>query len=271
MNSGGTLSAYAALVEGVLAFHTPYLVSLALAYARIAPVWLLVPFLGDKMFGGLLVRNAVIMLVLAGMWPVLDFAPAVALEGPGGFWPFAGLALREAVIGSVLGCVLALPLWICSGVGELIDNQRGATISDVFDPSNGIEASAMAAFLSLFSSAAFLANDGMRVVLEALRDSYQSIGVGAGFDIDWLACGRLLDRLVREALQLSGPVIAAMFITEALLGVLSRFAQQLNPFSLAFAVKSLVAFIVFYVYFGAEIGRWLVALPAVSLPLVPTR
>ncbi len=269
MSEGGTLSASLPFVEGILALHAPYLQSLALAYARFAPVFLLLPFFSDRLFGGLLVRNAVMLLVVAGMCPALALTPAVALGDTVALWPLAGLALREAMVGAALGTVLALPFWICAGIGELIDNQRGATISDVFDPSNGVEASTMAVFLSVFSSAAFLANDGMHVVLEALRDSYASIGAGEHFEIHWLACARLLDRLARESLQLSGPVISAMFITETLLGVLSRFAQQLNPFSLAFAVKSLVAFIVFYVYFGVEIGRWLRALAPVTLPLGP--
>jgi type III secretion protein SpaR/YscT/HrcT len=265
MNAGGALSSYLPFIEGVLGLHVPFLTQLALAYARIAPVWLLLPFFSDRIFGGLLVRNAIIFLVLAGLWPVLEFAPDSAGTGDG--WSLAGLACREAIIGTALGIVLSLPFWICSAVGELIDNQRGATISDVFDPSNGVEASSMAVFLNVFSSAAFLANDGILRVLDALRQSYRSIAAGTGFTIDWQACLQLLESLTRSALQLSGPVIAALFITEVLLGVLSRFAAQLNPFALSFAIKSLVAFSVFHVYFGTEMGRWLTTFVPATLPL----
>lgn len=262
-----SLSSQLPFIEGILELHAPFLTSLALAYARVAPVWLLLPFFSDRMFGGLLVRNAIIFLLLAGLWPVLDLMPDPGDIAAG--WTVAALICREAIVGTALGVVLSLPFWICSAVGEQIDNQRGATISDVFDPSNGIETSSMAAFLSVFSSAAFLANDGMPRVLDALRESYRNIPVAAGFTIDWLACVNLLDSLMRSALQLSGPVIAALFLTEVLLGALSRFATQLNPFSLAFAVKSLVAFVVFYVYFGTEMGRWLTAYVPATLPLTP--
>jgi type III secretion protein T len=68
-------------------------------------------------------------------------------------------------------------------------------------------------------------------------------------------------------LQLSGPVIAALFLTEMLIGVLSRFAAQLNPFSLTFAIKSIVAFAVFHLYFGVEMGRWLTGFVPMKLPL----
>jgi type III secretion protein SpaR/YscT/HrcT len=265
MNAGATLSSHLPFIEGILGLHAPFLTSLALAYARVAPVWLLLPFFSDRIFGGLVVRNAIIFLMLAGLWPALDLVPEPGSVGSG--WTLAVLACQEAIVGTALGIVLSLPFWICSAVGELIDNQRGATISDVFDPSNGVEASAMAAFLSVFSSAAFLANDGILQVLDALRQSYRSIAVGAAFTVDWQACVHLLGSLMRSALQLSGPVIAALFLTEVLLGVLSRFATQLNPFSLAFAVKSLVAFAVFYVYFGTEMGRWLTAFVPAMLPL----
>jgi type III secretion protein SpaR/YscT/HrcT len=271
MNAHGvlssSLSAHLPFVEGILGLHVPFLTRLALAYARVAPVWLLLPFFSERIFGGLVIRNAIIFLMLAGLWPALDFVPDSGGIADG--WTLAALACREAIIGTALGIVLSLPFWICSAVGELIDNQRGATISDVFDPSNGVEASSMAAFLSVFSSAAFLANDGILTVLDALRESYRSIAVGAGFTIDWQACVNLLGSLMRSALQLSGPVVAALFLTEVLLGVLSRFATQLNPFSLAFAVKSLVAFAVFHVYFGVEMGRWLAAFAPAMLPLTP--
>ena len=254
-------------IEGVLQLQGPFLGSLALAYARVAPVWMLLPFFSDRIFGGLVVRNAIIFLMLAGLWPALDLVPDSGSVAQG--WELAALVCREAIIGTALGTVLSLPFWVCAAVGELIDNQRGATISDVFDPSNGVEASSMAAFLSVFSSAAFLANDGMLTVLDALRQSYRTVSVGAGFAVEWQACASLLGSLMRSALQLSGPVVAALFLTEVLLGVLSRFATQLNPFSLAFAVKSLVAFVVFYVYFGTEMGRWLTAFGPAPLPLEP--
>lgn len=265
MSSGDVLSAHGPFIEGILSLHAPYLTSLALGYARVAPVWLLLPFFSDRIFGGLVVRNAMIFLVLAGLWPALDLVPASGSVDTG--WEMAALVCREAIVGTALGLVLSLPFWVCSAVGELIDNQRGATISDVFDPSNGVEASSMAAFLSVFSSAVFLANDGILKVLDALRQSYRSIAVGAGLVVDWQACVELLGFVMRSALQLSGPVIAALFLTEMLIGVLSRFAAQLNPFSLTFAIKSMVAFAVFHVYFGVEVGRWLKGFVPMNLPL----
>jgi type III secretion protein SpaR/YscT/HrcT len=265
MHNGDVLSAHWPFIEGLLSLHAPYLTSLALGYARVAPVWLLLPFFSDRIFGGLVVRNAVIFLVLAALWPALDLASAPGNVGTG--WAIAALACREAIVGTALGLILSLPFWVCSAVGELIDNQRGATISDVFDPSNGVESSSMAAFLSVFSSAAFLANDGILKVLDALRQSYRSIAVGAGLAVDAQACVELLGFVMRSALQLSGPVIAALFLTEMLIGVLSRFAAQLNPFSLTFAIKSIVAFAVFHLYFGVEMGRWLTGFVPMKLPL----
>lgn len=46
-----------------------------------------------------------------------------------------------------------------------------------------------------------------------------------------------------------------MFLVEILLGTLSRFAQQLNPFSISLAVKSLIAFIALFLYLMPTITR----------------
>jgi type III secretion protein T len=48
--------------------------------------------------------------------------------------------------------------------------------------------------------------------------------------------------LLAHALRMAAPVLLALFLLEVFLGVLSRFAQQMNAFAVALALKSLVAF-----------------------------
>ncbi len=79
----------------------------------------------------------------------------------------AGGALTEAAAGGGRGGARALPFWVATAVGELIDNQRGATISDSIDPATGVEASALAPFVSLFYAAAFLQQGGMLTIVGA--------------------------------------------------------------------------------------------------------
>ncbi|EFE6908036.1 type III secretion system protein [Escherichia albertii] len=48
----------------------------------------------------------------------------------------------------------------------------------------------------------------------------------------------------------ASPVIAVMLGGEAVLGLLSRYASQLNAFAISLTIKSALAFFILIVYFG---------------------
>lgn len=239
---------------GLALWHgfAPHIQAVIFAYARIAPACMLLPLFSEGMLAGPMVRQSLIVLIAVIFAPSVEFSAVEAFSSIGhAVWAIP----IEGLIGAAIGTVLALPFWICIGIGELIDNQRGATISDVFDPAHGVEVSTFSAFISMYGTAVFLANDGMRVVVETLRASYVDLSYLHFKQIDWLACARLLDTVSRDALRLSAPVVGAMFVTEIVLGVLSCFATQMGAFSLAFSIKSFIAFAVFYLYFGPSFAR----------------
>jgi type III secretion protein T len=54
-----------------------------------------------------------------------------------------------------------------------------------------------------------------------------------------------------KILAISAPVVATLLLSEALLGLLARFAPQMNAFSVSLTVKSAVALLVLLLYFGS--------------------
>lgn len=58
-----------------------------------------------------------------------------------------------------------------------------------------------------------------------------------------------LGRLVAAALALASPLICVFLLMEILLGILSRYAPQMNAFSLALTIKSLLAFLMLLIAF----------------------
>ena len=69
----------------------------------------------------------------------------------------------------------------------------------------------------------------------------------------------LLDGLVGHAIAISAPVVAALFLSEMVLGLLSRFAPQVNAFALSLTIKSVIAFAILLIYFSATLPEALVA------------
>lgn len=217
-----------------------------LGFARLAPIFFMLPFLNSGVLKGP-PRQAVIVLVALGFWVYVG-EPLPALDG----LAFFGLLIREVAIGTLLGCLLCWPFWVLHAMGNLIDNQRGAMLSSTVDPANGSDTSELANFLQLFAAAVYLEGGGMLLMLETVGHSYQVCAPGnCEFQLQPIL--NLLDALVSKTLVISSPVVATLLISEALLGLLSRYAPQMNAFSMSLTVKSLVAIIVLMLYFGVHL------------------
>lgn len=239
------LTFYVSLYSG---FQTG-LMKLALAWVRIAPLFFFLPFLSSKLLNSGIIKNCVAVFLALGMWP---FFSARELN-----WEETNLGeiiLYELAIGLVLAFILSLPFLIANIIGELIDNQRGATISDTIDPANGVESSEMSVLVSHIVVMIFLAQGGMYQLAQTLAESYRLLPFAAGFThFNSLPLGLWLNQLVVQGIVLAAPILVTLFITEVALGLYSRFCPQLNAFSLSLAIKSAVAFMVFLLYFQNEV------------------
>ncbi|MGN8273842.1 type III secretion system export apparatus subunit SctT [Pseudomonas sp. SMV71] len=218
-----------------------------LGVARLAPIFFMLPFLNSSVLTGV-ARQAVMVLVALGFWAYVD-GPSLAVDSVG----LLGLIVREASIGVVLGVLLCWPFWVLHAMGNLIDNQRGAMLSSTVDPANGVDTSELANFLQLFAAAVYLEGGGMLLMLETVARSYQVCSPAHGCELHLSALHGALDGLVSKTLVISAPVVAALLISEALLGLLSRYAPQMNAFSVSLTVKSLVALVVLMLYFGVHL------------------
>lgn len=218
-----------------------------LGVARLAPLFFMLPFLNSGVLTGA-PRQAVMFLLALALTPLIGEQLPV-LDS----LAFLGLLLREAGIGTLLGCLLCWPFWVLHAMGNLIDNQRGAMFSNVLDPANGVDNSELATFLQLFAAVLYLEGGGLLLMLDAISLSYQLCDPGRACGFSLSAITTLLDAIVAKTLAISAPVVAAMLLSEALLGLLSRYAQQMNAFSVSLTIKSLVALVVLLLYFGSHL------------------
>jgi type III secretion protein SpaR/YscT/HrcT len=163
---------------------------------------------------------------------------------------YLGIIARELTIGLALGCLLAWPFWVMHAMGSIIDNQRGATMSSSIDPVNGVDTSELSNFFNLFAAVIYLQAGGMTLMLEVVAESYRLFDPLQGGLPEWRALLPVLNTMMAKAMVLASPVVASMLLSEVLLGVLSRFAPQLNAFAVSLSIKSAIAFAVLLIYFG---------------------
>ena len=100
-----------------LEFHR-WILAAVLAMARIGGAFSICPALTDSMIPGVARRAA----VLAFSCIVIPFIHASMPPGEPNAWMFAFVALKEAVIGLLIGYFAAIPFWIAENVGNFIYN-----------------------------------------------------------------------------------------------------------------------------------------------------
>ncbi len=159
---------------------------------------------------------------------------------------------KEAIIGLFLGFLAAIPFWIFEGMGDLIDNQRGASNADQMDATLGSSASPTSILLNKYFAALYFIMGGFLSFLLVVYKSYElwpihhmlpELSVNTTLKVLLL-----LDHLMQWIILFSAPLVMAMFFVEFGLALINRFAQQLNVFVLAMPLKSIAGMFVLYLY-----------------------
>jgi type III secretion protein T len=168
---------------------------------------------------------------------------------------FALVAAKEAFLGFMIGFFAAIPFWIVENVGNFIDNQRGATMGEVYSPLNGAQVSTFGMFFSQIASTLFFVGGAIFVFIGALYTSYSvwpvfSEGILMAKETPLVILGSF-DDMLRTTVIISAPVIMVMFLATVGLGFVNRTAPQLNVFFLSMPIKSAlgIAFLIIYLPF----------------------
>lgn len=187
----------------------------------------------------------VAMILGASLWP-FPFQDMPAFETVF----YLGLMVKEALIGLFIACFLCLPFWVLHALGSMVDNQRGATLSSTIDPLSGVDTSELANFFNLFAAVIVLESGGFLLIVQVFHHSYL-LWDPLSFRLPLLQPAiAFLGNMVGKAFIMASPLLVSFLLAEGLLGLLSRFAPQMNAFSIALTVKSSIAFFMIILYFS---------------------
>ena len=231
-------------------FHR-YILAAVLAMARIGGAFAVCPALGESMIPGVARRAAVLGMAILAVPAVMGGMP----PGEPNWWLFSLVAAKEAIVGFLIGFFAAVPFWIAENVGNLIDNQRGATMGEVYSPLSGAQVSSTGIFFTQIVSTLFFVGGAVFILLGALYRSYRIWPVfteGVSFDAATpLVILGSADAMLETTVIIAAPIVILMFLATVGLGLVNRTAPQLNVFFLSMPVKSAlgVAMLVIYLPF----------------------
>ncbi|MBW3657194.1 MAG: flagellar biosynthetic protein FliR [Actinobacteria bacterium] len=215
-----------------LALDAEWIAGLLLAITRVASFVVATPML----------PRSIPVVGRAGVVVVLGFA----LTSPMPDTSVAALLAAATVnvgIGLVLGFLTGVVLHLFAVAGDVLDVTSGLSVAAVFDPLTGDRAAVLGRMLPLTAVTIFLAVGGLGALVQGLAASVAVIPLDGAIRLDVglidVAIG-VTGRLLVAGVELALPAVAALFLSEVVLGLASRFAPQANVLMLGLPLKIIV-------------------------------
>lgn len=220
-----------------------------LSTTRVAVAFLLLPIFAPETVPAM-VRNAVFAalgVLSIALQPQADVAQWSGLR-----WPV--LMLKEAAIGGALGFGLASFIWAFEAAGQIVDTKLSISNGQLTDPLTGQQVSMSGAFLGRLASFLFMFGGGFSLFVGTLIESFALWPVA---QLHWSpprGAVQLFEQqfasLVSLAFLIAAPAIAVMFAIDLALGLVNRFAPQLNVISVSMSIKAVASTAVWLLMLG---------------------
>ncbi len=223
-----------------------------LGIMRIAPIVVLAPFFGAKLLPGP-VKMGLIVSITAVFLPHLVLLAKEPLHFD---LSFIALCLKEIIIGMFLGFLVAIPFYIGSSAGTLIDHQRGSSSLMQTDPTLQVQSSPIGQLYNLVLIFIFFMLGGPAYYFDSVTLSFNIIPpdrwISPAFFLDldlpiWQHFIDLANQVMTIAAQLAAPALVAILMSDLFLGIANRMATQVPMAFLGWALKSLVGLGILYV------------------------
>lgn len=158
-------------------------------------------------------------------------------------WGLVAGAVHQAVIGLALGFLVFVIFQAVSTAGGMIDAFAAFTSAQLFDPMSMTMTGPVGRFYQAIGTTVLFVTNGHLFLVRGLTQTFELSPLD-GFRIDRFGALLAKDLLayLTAAIQIAAPILAALFITDILLGLASRAAPKLNILMIGFSAKSLVAF-----------------------------
>src|SRR3954468_8516621 len=159
--------------------------------------------------------------------------------------PFAASIVTQVIVGVVMGVIMMMVMSAVQSAGSLIDVFAGFSIAALYDPLTDNSTSLFGRFYQLVATTLVFATNAHLLIIRGFFDSFRVIPANA-YQPNVIAKMLTLNLagLFVAALEIAGPVVACLFLSELTMGLVARAAPSLNVFALAFPVRVGVTFLV---------------------------
>lgn len=168
-------------------------------------------------------------------------------------WGYAVLVIKEAMAGLLIGFAANMCTMIITFAGQIIDMETGLSMVNLMDPATNNSVSISGVLYQYVVTLMLLVSGMYEYMIMALAETFELIPVtGAVFDSTKLLQSVItfLNDYVMIGFRICLPVFAVMLLLNAILGIMTKVAPQLNMFSVGMQLKVLVGISTLFITVG---------------------
>jgi flagellar biosynthetic protein FliR len=220
----------------------------ALVFCRVGAMVMTIPGLGEQPAPAQ-VRLAFALLVAIVLTPVAAPSLGALPDSVGGL---VGAALREVLIGLMIGAILRMFLSSLATAGEVMSIQTSLSFAQTVNPTQATQGAALASFLSLTGVVLIMTTDLHHMFIAAIARSYTLFPATRPLpvqDATSLAI-QTFSGSFALAVQLAAPIIVFSLVFNIAAGLVGRAMPQFQIFFAATPLQVLLGLSLFALSLG---------------------
>jgi type III secretion protein T len=230
------------------------LLTVALSSIRLFAAFNVLPATGPQFLQGL-TRSGVVVMI--GSYVAFGMPAEAVHDITAAQW--LGLAVKETIIGLLIGFAAATVFWTAECVGAMIDTQTGYNNVQLSNPLSGQQSTPVSNLLLQLVIMVFYTLGGMMVFIGALFESFTAWPILAPLpsmqgvsDVFFL---REIDTLMTAVVKFAAPILLVLVLIDLGFGLITRGADKLEPSSLSQPVKGAVTMLLLALLVGIFIEQ----------------
>lgn len=226
-------------------FTASGLLYLLLVFIRILSIFMLSPVFIRSM-----PVTAKIVFSIAFAFIVVNVIPLAEPLEIRGLIELAVECIRQVAIGAILSLIMYTFFASTLFAGQIIDFQTGFSFSQVLDRNFGGQVPLTGRFLNTLMLMMFFLTDSHHIMFRILYDTFVNIPPGAAVFSSELTgvFVEIFKNSIDISIRISMPILAAILVTEILLGVVMKAVPQINFFVIGFPLKIMISFFMLFIF-----------------------
>ncbi len=228
----------ATLNELIRAITGDRVIGFFLVLARVAPLFVLAPLFSARQIPAQ-VKGVIAVAITIGLTGVVTQGQQLPADPLG----VVGLVVEQLLVGSAFALILATIFAALEIGGSFLDTVSGFSYGSLINPITGTQSAVIARLYTMVGTMLFVAIGGDAYVLRGIARTFTIVPLASAPRLTSLVGGvvQAFSAIFTAAIEVAGPIMLALIVTDIAFGLVSRVVPQLNVFAVGLPVKVGVA------------------------------